>query len=88
VELALIQTINLLFTAYSFAIILRALLPWFGVDPYQPVMQFLIQITEPLLGPIRRTIPSAGGVDFSPMVALLLLWLLENLLRMVIYAVF
>ncbi len=78
----LLQVINLAFTLYSFAIIARALLPWFNVDPYHPAMQFLIQITEPLLAPIRATIPSLGGLDFSPLVALLILWFLEQLLRM------
>lgn len=77
----LLQVINLAFTFYSFAIIARALLPWFNVSPYHPAMQFLIQITEPLLAPIRHSMPSLGGLDFSPMVALLILWFVEQLLR-------
>jgi len=78
---ALIRIINIVFTLYSFAIIARSLLPWFRVDPYHPAVQFLIQITEPLLAPIRRSIPIIGGLDFSPMVALLILWFIEQLLR-------
>ncbi len=81
---ALLQIINLAFTLYSFAIIARALLPWFNVNPYHPAMQFLLQITEPLLAPIRHNIPSIGGLDFSPMVALLFLWFAEQLLRMLL----
>ncbi len=77
----LLQLISLAFTLYSFAIIARALLPWFNVSPYHPAMQFLIQITEPLLEPIRRSLPTIGGLDFSPMVALLILWFIEQLLR-------
>ena len=77
----LIRIINIVFTLYSFAIIARSLLPWFRVDPYHPAVQFLIQITEPLLAPIRRSIPIIGGLDFSPMVALLILWFIEQLLR-------
>jgi len=77
----LLQVISLAFTLYSFAIIARSLLPWFNVSPYHPAMQFLIQITEPLLAPIRQNIPSIGGLDFSPMVALLILWFIEQLLR-------
>lgn len=80
----LLRTINLAFTLYQFAIIARSLLPWFQVNPYHPAVQFLIQITEPLLAPIRRNIPYVGGFDFSPMVALLILWLLEQLLRTLI----
>lgn len=77
----LLRIINIVFTLYSFAIIARSLLPWFRVDPYHPAVQFLIQITEPLLAPIRRSIPTVGGLDFSPMVALLILWFIEQLLR-------
>ncbi len=80
----LLQLINWAFTLYSFAIIARALLPWFNISPYHPAMRFLIQITEPLLGPIRRSLPSIGGLDFSPMVALLIVWFIEQLLRMLL----
>ncbi|MGD2146773.1 MAG: YggT family protein [Anaerolineae bacterium] len=80
----LLRFINLAFTLYEFAIIARALLPWFRVDPYHPVMRFLIQITEPLLAPIRRNLPAMGGLDFSPMVALLILWAVELLLQRVV----
>jgi YggT family protein len=76
-----LRILNIAFTLYEFAIVARALLPWFRVSPYHPVMQFLIQITEPLLGPIRRNLPAIGGFDFSPMVALLILWAAELLLQ-------
>jgi YggT family protein len=72
---------SIAFTLYEFAIVARVLLPWFRVSPYHPAMRFLIQITEPLLGPIRRNLPIIGGFDFSPMVALLILWAVELLLR-------
>lgn len=84
----LLQLINLLFTFYTLAIIARALLPWFRISYYHPVMRFLIRITEPLLAPLRRYIPPVGGLDFTPMVALLLLWLVEQLLRALILALF
>jgi YggT family protein len=82
-----LRLLNIAFTLYEFAIVARALLPWFRVSPYHPVMQFLIQMTEPLLAPIRRNLPTVGGFDFSPMVALLILWAVELLLqRMLILA--
>ncbi len=80
--------INLLFTAYSLAIVARALLPWFRVSRYHPVMRFVVQITEPVLAPLRRFIPSAGGLDFSPMVALVILWVVQSLLRSLVVALF
>ena len=77
----LLRFINIAFMLYELAIVARALLPWFRVNPYHPAMQFLIRITEPLLAPIRRNLPTMGGLDFSPMVALLILWAAELLLR-------
>ena len=82
----LFRLINLVFTLYSVAIIARALLPWFRISYYHPVMRFLVQITEPLLGPLRRYIRPVGGIDFTPMVALLILWFVEQLLRALILA--
>ena len=82
----LFRLINLVFTLYSVAIIARALLPWFRVSYYHPVMRFLVQITEPLLGPLRRYIRPVGGIDFTPVVALLLLWFVEQLLQALILA--
>ena len=84
----LLQLINLLFTLYTFAIIARALLPWLRISYYHPIMRFLIRITEPVLAPLRRYIPPMGGLDFTPMIALLVLWLLEQLLRALILALF
>jgi YggT family protein len=76
--------IDWLFTLYSVAIIVRALLPWFRVDPYHPVMRFLIQITEPLLALLRRYIRPAGGFDFTPMVALLILWIARLIIMQIL----
>ncbi len=84
----LLRLLNLAFTLYSFAIIIRALLPWFGVSYYHPAMQFLLRITEPLLAPLRRHIPPIGGLDFTPMVALIILWVVEQLLRVLFVALF
>jgi YggT family protein len=84
----LLRLINLLFALYSFAIIARALLPWFRVSYYHPVMRFLIQITEPILAPLRRYIPPMGGLDFTPMAALIILWIVEQLLRTLIVMLF
>jgi YggT family protein len=88
VAAVLLRLINVIFTIYSLAFIARALLPWFRVSYYHPVMRFLVQITEPLLGPLRRYIRPVGGIDFTPMVALLLLWLVEQLLQVLILALF
>ena len=84
----LLRLINIVFTLYSLAFIARALLPWFRISYYHPAMQFLIRVTEPVLAPLRRYIPPVGGVDFTPMVALLILWFVEQLLQMLVVALF
>lgn len=84
----LMRFIDILFDLYSFTIIVRTLLPWLGVNNYHPVMRFLIQITEPVLAPLRRYIPPMGGLDFTPMVALLAIWLVEQILQLLIMALF
>ena len=43
-----------------------------GADPYNPIVRFLIQATEPFLAPIRRFIPPIAGLDFSVLIAILL----------------
>ena len=83
----LLRLIRLTFTLYSFAIIVRAFLSWFRISYYHPAARFLIQITDPLLIPLRRYIPPMGGMDFTPMVALLILWFAERLLYTLIWAV-
>jgi YggT family protein len=83
-----LQVVHWIFTLYSLAFIARAFLSWFRVSYYHPVARFLIQITEPLLAPLRRYIPPRGGFDFTPMVALLILWIVEQLLWMLIPVLF
>ncbi|MEE8390918.1 MAG: YggT family protein [Anaerolineae bacterium] len=84
----LLQLINWAFTLYSLAFIVRAFLSWFRISHYHPVARFLIQITEPLLVPLRRYIPPMGGMDFTPIVALLILRFAEQLLRTLILMLF
>jgi len=72
--------INILFTILNLAILARVLVSWVNPNPYHPAMQILYQITEPILEPIRRYLPQTGMVDFSPLVAIILLSLAQRLL--------
>ncbi len=76
--------INLFVTILTFAIIARAVLTWFIQDPTNPVLGVLTDITEPVVAPVRRLMPNTGMIDFSPLVALILLQILEVLLRFLI----
>lgn len=71
--------------AYIWVIVIRALISWFNPNPYNPIIHFLLRITEPVLQRIRRLIPFSvmGGLDFAPLLLILLLWLLDaGLLRL------
>jgi YggT family protein len=58
----------------SLAILARALLSWFpNINPRNPIVDFLIQITEPILAPIRAIMPRMGFIDLTPMIAIILL---------------
>ncbi len=71
---------DILFTVLTYAIIGRALLSWFNIGPGHPIGRILFEITEPILGPVRRVVPMIGMLDISPIVALLLLWFLQGTL--------
>lgn len=66
----------------TYLIIIRALLSWIpSVDYRHPLMSLLIRVTDPVLVPVRRVMPPAGGFDLSPLVAILLLNLASQLLH-------
>jgi YggT family protein len=67
------QVIYLFSTLLIIAIIARSLLSWFNMDPRSPLIQALNSVTEPILEPIRRIMPRLGMIDFSPLVAILVL---------------
>ena len=77
----LVTFLDLLLTVLGFAIIIRALLSWVQIDPYNPLVQILYQITEPILAPLRRFIPPIGGMmDITPIVALIILQVLQAII--------
>jgi YggT family protein len=53
---------------YKLVLIARIALSWIPHNPHNPVITFLYKITEPVLEPVRRIIPSIGGIDISPIV--------------------
>ncbi len=75
-----VYLINLAFTVLYLAILARVLLSWVNPNPYHPINRVLYQITEPILEPIRRYMPRTGMIDFSPLVALILLEIVQQVL--------
>ena len=76
----LVYFIRLLFTAINLAILARVILSWLRVDPYNPAVQLIYQITEPILGPFRRLVPPIGMIDISPIVALIVLEIAQRII--------
>ncbi|WP_267257301.1 YggT family protein [Coxiella endosymbiont of Ornithodoros maritimus] len=64
---------------YFYAIILRVVMSWIASLQHNPIAEIIFLITEPLMRPIRRLIPSIAGFDFSPIVLLILLELISIL---------
>jgi YggT family protein len=67
--LAFAGILNAIFSIFFWLILFRVLISWVNPDPYNPIVQFLIRVTEPVLGPIRNALPHFGGIDISPIVA-------------------
>jgi YggT family protein len=65
----------------AIAILIRALLSWVTPDPRNPIVQALDAITEPILQPLRQIMPRTGGVDLTPMVAMIILFVIASFLR-------
>ncbi len=76
----LFRFIELLCEVLSIAIFLRAILSWFSPGSTNSLVIILHRATEPILAPLRRIIPRTGGLDFSPLVAIILLQLIIRLL--------
>ena len=70
--------LGLLLQILWFAILIRVILSWFPVDPSNPIVRVLWEITEPILAPLRRVIPRIGMFDLSPLAAFLLIGFLAN----------
>lgn len=62
---------------YTLAIFVRIVMSWFGASFANPLMRFLIRLTEPLLAPLRRYLPTVGMFDVSPIVAFLIVWICQ-----------
>jgi YggT family protein len=80
----LVPAVNIVFQVASLLILARVIMSWLPmagvrIDPYHPIVRILYQLTDPILSPIRR-FTTFGMMDFSPIVALILLEVIRTLL--------
>ena len=77
VPISLIQVLGAILDLYAFILIARALISWVSLDPRNKIVQFLYQITEPVLAPVRQVAPPIGGLDLSLVVVLIVIQVLR-----------
>ena len=75
---AIAHLLSLAINILIILIIVRALISWVSPDPYNPIVQFLYRATEPILHPIRRLIPFRSRIDFSSMIAIVILYCIQS----------
>ena len=78
---ALATVLNYALIFYMWVVIARAVLSWVSPDPYNPIVRFIHNVTEPVLYPVRRWLPFGHtGIDFSPLVVLFVIIFLQRFL--------
>jgi YggT family protein len=82
----LVQLVDAVMFLYSLVIVARAFLPLIGADTTNPVIRFIFDITEPILAPLRR-FTIVGMWDFSPLAALVILWIIQQALHSFVFSV-
>lgn len=76
--LTIARLLDVVLNVYMWIVIARALVSWVSPDPYNPVVRFLHQVTEPVLGRIRRVLPDMGGMDLSPLIVVFVIFILRQ----------
>jgi YggT family protein len=72
--------ISMFIQFYSLVILARVLMSWINVDPYSPVARIIYDLTEPVLAPVRNMLPPSAGLDFSPIIVMVLLQIFGQIL--------
>jgi len=82
---SLSMIIGMIFKMIYFVLVIRMLLSWVNPDPYNQIVRIIYRVTEPILAPFRRIIPSMGMVDISPIVVFFLLAFIERFVMGVLF---
>jgi YggT family protein len=84
----LVQLLSLISVLFWLLMLARIIFSWGNIDRYNPIVNFVYQVTEPVLAPIRNILPSTGMMDFSPMVAIVLVEVVTRVLSAIVLSVF
>ncbi len=84
--IAVAKVLDVVLVVFMWIVIARAILSWVSPDPYNPIVRFIHNITEPVLSQIRRRLPvNFGGIDFSPILVLLAVIFLQQFVVQSLY---
>jgi YggT family protein len=73
------RILSAVLSLYYYVILARVLISWFNPNPYNPIVDAIYRLTEPVLTPIRRILPPMGGFDLSPLVVFFILMFLRKI---------
>ena len=77
--MALANILNFVLIVFMWIVIARAVLSWVSPDPYNPIVRFINNVTEPVLYRIRSLLPlTFGGIDISPIIVILIVYFLRD----------
>ena len=79
--------ISLVFNILYFLLVIRIILSWVAADPYNEIVQVIYRVTDPILAPLKRLPLQIGMLDFSPVVAFILLSVLKNFITNILYQI-
>lgn len=84
---ALAGLVNFVLNAYMIILLARAVISWVNPDPYNPIVRFLHNVTEPVLYRVRKALPFTytSGIDFSPLLVMLVIIFLQDFLVQTLY---
>ena len=72
-----LRFVDILTNVLMIAILVRAVISWFPIPRENPFVEVVYQVTEPILAPLRRIVPTIGSIDLTPLVAILLLQMIQ-----------
>ncbi|MES0371988.1 MAG: YggT family protein [Mariprofundaceae bacterium] len=70
--------LDIVLTIAMVVVIARAILSWVSPDPHNPIVRIINQLSEPIIFPVRRRVPYFSGIDFSPIIVLLIIFFLDE----------
>jgi len=79
--------VSIIFNILYFILVVRIIISWVGADPYNEIVRIVYMVTDPLLAPFRALPLRLGAIDFTPVVAFLVLSVLKSFIVNIIYQI-